>query len=87
MSIQSAKFESGQIFFPHSAPWLEQLEEELCAFPAGHHDDQVDSISQALSYEIEKAGGWTKESIQGLTNVANALALDAYLGRMTGRPW
>ena len=87
MSIQSAKFESGQIFFPHSAPWLEQLEEELCAFPAGRHDDQVDSISQALAYEIKKAGGWTNESVQGLANVANALAFDAYLGRMTGRPW
>ena len=29
MSIQSAKFESGQVFFPKEAPWLADLEAEL----------------------------------------------------------
>jgi predicted phage terminase large subunit-like protein len=50
MSIQSAKFESGQVFFPWYAPWLADLEAELFAFPQGRHDDQVDSISQALAH-------------------------------------
>jgi phage terminase large subunit-like protein len=31
MSIQSAKFESGQVFFPNQAPWLADLEDELFA--------------------------------------------------------
>jgi phage terminase large subunit-like protein len=51
MSIQSAKFESGRVFFPKQAPWLADLEAELFAFPNAPHDDIVDSISQALAYE------------------------------------
>jgi predicted phage terminase large subunit-like protein len=30
------------------APWLPDLGAELLAFPVGRHDDQCDSISQAL---------------------------------------
>ena len=34
MGIQSAKFESGQVFFPKVAPWLADLEAELSHFQA-----------------------------------------------------
>ena len=50
--IVAAKFESGKVFLPLSAPWLPELEAELYAFPQSRHDDQIDSISQALSEEI-----------------------------------
>ncbi len=50
MSIELAKFESGQVYFPQRASWLPDLEEELFAFPQSRHDDQVDSISQALAH-------------------------------------
>ena len=50
-SIQSAKFEGGRILFPERAPWLSELEAELLSFPGSRHDDQVDSIVQALAYE------------------------------------
>jgi phage terminase large subunit-like protein len=33
-----------------SAPWLDDLKTEILAFPFGMHDDQVDSISQALNW-------------------------------------
>lgn len=49
-SIQSAKFESGMVLFPRDAPWLPELEAELFAFPQSRHDDQVDSITQALAH-------------------------------------
>jgi predicted phage terminase large subunit-like protein len=49
MSIESAKFENGQVFFPNHAPWLADLESELFAFPHSRHDDQIDSVSQALA--------------------------------------
>ena len=52
MSIASAKFEAGQVHFPERAPWLAELEAELFSFPGGRHDDQVDSISQALNREL-----------------------------------
>jgi predicted phage terminase large subunit-like protein len=42
-------FESGRVLFPKEAEWLQTVEDELCAFPRGAHDDCVDSISQALN--------------------------------------
>ncbi len=48
MAIATAKFEAGQVFLPDRAAWLADLEAELFAFPGSRHDDQVDSISQAL---------------------------------------
>jgi predicted phage terminase large subunit-like protein len=49
MAVVSAKFESGQVFLPQRASWLADFERELFAFPGGKHDDQCDSVSQALS--------------------------------------
>src|SRR4051794_5329938 len=49
MSAESAKFEAGLVYFPERAPWLADLETELFSFPGSRHDDQVDSISQALA--------------------------------------
>lgn len=85
MAIQSAKFENGQVFFPKEAPWLRDLEDELFAFPNSRHDDQVDSISQALGHKI--ASLWTKESLDGYNNFVNALWQDAIFARLSGRPW
>jgi predicted phage terminase large subunit-like protein len=48
MAVASAKIEAGQVFLPEQAEWLPDLEAELFAFPGGRHDDQCDSISQAL---------------------------------------
>jgi len=48
MAVASAKFEAGQVFLPERAPWLPDLVAELFAFPGSRHDDQCDSISQAL---------------------------------------
>lgn len=56
-NIQTPKFESGRVWLPETAPWLSELEAELLAFPAGRHDDQVDSIVQALAYEHVEKGG------------------------------
>jgi len=42
--------EAGKVFLPQSAPWLSDFIEELSTFPAGSHDDQVDSMTQALAY-------------------------------------
>jgi predicted phage terminase large subunit-like protein len=48
MAVASAKFEAGQALLPERAPWLADLEAELFVFPGSRHDDQCDSISQAL---------------------------------------
>ncbi len=44
----SAKLEAGQIYFDKSAQWLMDLEKELLQFPAGEHDDQVDSLAYGV---------------------------------------
>ncbi|TAL82618.1 MAG: hypothetical protein EPN75_02010 [Beijerinckiaceae bacterium] len=48
MAVASAKFEAGQVLLPRRAPWLAEFEAELFAFPGARHDDQCDSVSQAL---------------------------------------
>jgi predicted phage terminase large subunit-like protein len=49
--VHQGKFEAGLVLFPKNAPFLPELEAELLTFPQGKTDDQVDSVSQALSYE------------------------------------
>ncbi len=50
MAEESLKFENGFVHLPETAAWLPVLEDELFAFPGSRHDDQVDSISQALKH-------------------------------------
>lgn len=48
----SGLWRSGSVFLPHPslAPWVTDFVEELCRFPKAPHDDQVDAMSQALTY-------------------------------------
>lgn len=46
----TALFSAGNVYLPSHAPWLADYKEELVAFPAGAHDDQVDATTQALRY-------------------------------------
>jgi predicted phage terminase large subunit-like protein len=47
---QSAVFENGHVLLPKYAPWSAEFVRELTSFPSSKHDDQVDSITQALQY-------------------------------------
>jgi predicted phage terminase large subunit-like protein len=49
--VQQGKFAAGLVLFPKNAAYLPELEAELLVFPQGKHDDQVDSITQALAYD------------------------------------
>jgi predicted phage terminase large subunit-like protein len=57
--VNQAKFEAGLVLFPRGASFLPQLEAELLTFPQARNDDQVDSISQALSYPYQLAYDYT----------------------------
>jgi predicted phage terminase large subunit-like protein len=50
LDAQSIKFESGRVYLPTQAPWLEEYVRELTGFPGSKYDDQVDSTSQALEF-------------------------------------
>jgi predicted phage terminase large subunit-like protein len=86
MSIQSAKFESRRVLFPTQAPWLADLEAELFAFPRARHDDQVDSIAQALAHEMP-GGEWGPDAYANFGRFVEGLARDRFFGYLTGRPW
>ena len=60
MSLASATFEAGQVHLPAQASWLPELEAELFAFPGSSHDDQVDSISQAILHGNSGLAVWLK---------------------------
>jgi predicted phage terminase large subunit-like protein len=49
-SAISPLVESGRVYIPESAPWLNDFIEELSSFPAAPHDDQADALTQALTY-------------------------------------
>ena len=53
-------FASGVIWCP-STRWAEEVVEECAAFPAGEHDDLVDSTTQALLRF--RQGGWIRSSM------------------------
>jgi predicted phage terminase large subunit-like protein len=52
----SPAIESGHVFLPENAPWLEAYIDQFSAFPAGAHDDMVDSSSQALAFLLSANG-------------------------------
>lgn len=52
----TAAIESGHVHLPEGAPWVGEFVDQCTAFPAGKHDDMVDSASQALSYMIFSSG-------------------------------
>lgn len=47
-SAVSPQVESGNVYLPDGAPWLDEWVDEFSSFPKGAHDDQVDALSQAL---------------------------------------
>jgi predicted phage terminase large subunit-like protein len=47
---QTPAIEGGFVLLPKHAGWLDAYVLELTTFPAGRHDDQVDSTSQALAW-------------------------------------
>ena len=64
LATQSAVIEAGRVFLPRRASWLDAFRSELMAFPASRHDDQVDSLSQFLTWITDRQrnrvrSGWT----------------------------
>ena len=61
------EIESGNVYLPmpDEAPWVNGLLDELRSFPTGKHDDQVDTLTQAL--DALRSGGRG-----GVVNPANA---------------
>jgi predicted phage terminase large subunit-like protein len=48
--------ESGRVFLPKAARWLNDFLDELSSFPNAPHDDIVDALSQAINHLEQNAG-------------------------------
>src|SRR6195256_304809 len=59
LTAQTAQFYAGVVHFREDAPWLGELMAELLGFPGVRHDDQVDSISQALAFISWRGAQWS----------------------------
>lgn len=46
--------EAGKVYVPYAAPWLAEFELEMMNFPHAKHDDQVDSVTQFLSWYADR---------------------------------
>lgn len=53
IAAQSTLVESGRVWIPEAAPWIEEFKREVNAFPRGTHDDQLDALAQLLKREEE----------------------------------
>jgi len=51
----TSEYESGRVFHPEKADWLDAYESEMYLFPNSKHDDQVDSTSQAIRWMHQTA--------------------------------
>ena len=58
LHAQTAAIENGFVHLPEEAYWLADYLSELTMFPAGRHDDQVDSTAQALAWTKIRPPGW-----------------------------
>jgi predicted phage terminase large subunit-like protein len=57
MNQQTARIESGSVWLPKQAAWLDEFRREILAFPAGRYSDQADALSQALHRAYNRRGG------------------------------
>jgi predicted phage terminase large subunit-like protein len=65
-SAQGAKLETGTYLLPKAAPWLAAFKHELLGFPNAKYDDQVDSVSQFLTWTGSRRGaGWQHMKLTG----------------------
>jgi predicted phage terminase large subunit-like protein len=68
MNAQTARIEAGAVSLPSRDGWLDEFRQELAAFPAGRHTDQVDAFSQALNYAFnpQRRGEFYSGFVKGL---------------------
>ncbi|MBN8531749.1 MAG: phage terminase large subunit [Alphaproteobacteria bacterium] len=54
LAAVSPLIEAGKLALPRGAVWAAEFEMELLAFPHGAHDDQVDALSQYLTWARDR---------------------------------
>jgi predicted phage terminase large subunit-like protein len=70
----SPAIESGHVYLPQGEEWVSAFVDQFTAFPAGKHDDMVDSATQALSYLLHASGEIPKATPRYHSDAYNDLA-------------
>jgi predicted phage terminase large subunit-like protein len=60
-------WESGNIYVPARAPWVEDFMQECAEFPRGSYDDQVDAMTQAINYMLKRMNMPSGASVVSVT--------------------
>ena len=51
-------YEAGNVYFKEGQPWVQEVVEDLIAFPNGQYKDTVDALTQAIMYLEEVLGAF-----------------------------
>jgi predicted phage terminase large subunit-like protein len=54
MHAHTATLEGVKVFVKTGAPWVDEFRSELLAFPHGRHDDQIDALSQLMTWDADR---------------------------------
>lgn len=49
------RMQQGKVYFAQNASWFPAMQQEMLRFPAGKHDDQVDSLAWAVRLTLTKS--------------------------------
>ena len=74
------RLEQGHLHVPRGASWLPAFRDEVCAFPYGRHDDQVDALSQFVRYFWELV---RRTQLSPVYDFPKAFAYNCYRGVAT----
>jgi len=79
--------ESGHVYLPEGAPWLEDYLRQWSEFPAGENDDMVDATTQCLSRMIYSSGLVSIEAAPTRQMRLAAAEQDAFLSDALWEPY
>ena len=80
MKGETGKLQAGSLVLPKSAPWLDEYMLEFLAFPGGKHDDQMDALSQFLTWRTTAEARISFQADFGPSNVTQYDDYGARLG-------
>lgn len=64
IDVLQPRFAVGGVWFPVGAPWLQEMEGELLAFPTGQHDDLIDALAYAEQIASAPVAGFARADIE-----------------------
>ena len=83
----SPAIESGHVYLPIGAPWIEEYLRQWSEFPAGKHDDMVDATSQCLNRMIYSSGVLDLPPVLTREEEMEQKERDAFLGDALWSPY